>query len=107
MMFFDPPNSKMEIPGKIILNNCKNKTSQCTKFLGLYIDEELGWKQHMKYLCDKLTSSIYAFRVTSKYLDAKGLKSVYHATIEAKLRFGIIFYGFGNILPCSFYRRKE
>lgn len=40
---------------------------------------------------------MYAFRITSRYLRGSVLKTVYHATIESRVRFGLCFYGSENI----------
>lgn len=99
LILFTPTNSKTEEINDICMNQEKFILSNSTKFLGIFIDKHLNWKEHINSLCDKVITSIYGFRIISNYIRNTYLKTVYHATIEAKLRFGIIFYGAGNINP--------
>ena len=43
--------NEIEIDGELI------KESECTKFLGLWIDENLSWKKHSTLLLNKLNSN--------------------------------------------------
>lgn len=90
---FSPTNSVIESPEKIMIGSRESKLTPFSKFLGVHIDEELNWKYDIANLEGKLGSSVYAFRITSRYLSRSALKTVYHATIESRIRFGLCFYG--------------
>ena len=49
MVFSNTVNS---LPGHIFINNVTLRQIECTKFLGLYIDDDLSWKSHISYLCN-------------------------------------------------------
>ena len=69
------------------------KSTDHTKFLGLYLDKELNWSVHMNKLCNKLSSSLFALRIVKNKLEAHSLIQVYYAIFESHIRYGIIFWG--------------
>lgn len=93
-------------PRDITLNGCKVAVSEHAKFLGIVIDHRLNWSAHIDSLCEGLGSSIYALLTLSKHLNARVMKTIYHATIESKIRFGIIFYGSGNMSSLFILQKK-
>ena len=52
-----------------------------TKFLGLHIDENLNWSEHLKYVKSKLSSSLFAMRTAKNVLPAPH-SHVKHRTYE-------------------------
>jgi hypothetical protein len=71
-----------------------NMTSE-TKFLGLIIDDNLSWKQHVYYIINKLTSACFAIRnirsLVTVTLDT--LRSIYFAHVHSIMGYGIMFWG--------------
>lgn len=106
IVLFTPSSTGIEELNSITLNQSKYQLVEHTKFLGVHMDNHLDWKEHITNLCTKIQTAIYGFRITSKYICQRNLKMVYHATIEAKLRFSIIFYGSGNIKPLFVLQKK-
>ena len=47
---------KKELKGEIKakINDQETKQVESTKFLGIYIDSTLTWKQHINYIMDKI-----------------------------------------------------
>lgn len=78
----------------------------CTKLLGIYIDKNLKWNEHVNYLSKKIRASVYGLRMMTRYTGNEAMKVLYHATIESKLRFGIIFYGTSNIESLFILQKK-
>lgn len=85
-------------PSQIKLNNNKVVLQNSGRFLGLTIDENLNWSEHISSLCTKLASICYSLGVLRRYLDLSSIKIIYQATFESKLRYGIVFYGSGNTM---------
>ena len=52
-----------------------------TKYLGVYIDHHLNWKDHIAYICSKLSKSTAVIHKTSHVLDTKTLTLLYNAII--------------------------
>ena len=61
------PNVTIEINGQFI--TCVNKT----KFLGVIIDNKLTWKEHISYICGKVTIGIGIISKVRKYLNKNTL----------------------------------
>lgn len=73
-------------------NNYINEIN-CTKFLGLHIDNTLSWKHHIEHMIPKLSSACFAIR-TLKFLKSINiLKSVYFAYFHSIMSYGLIFWG--------------
>ena len=43
---------------KLKINNYKLKRAESVKFLGVVLDENLTWKQHIKYIENKIAKNI-------------------------------------------------
>ena len=52
-----------------------------TKFLGVYIDEKLNWKQHISYLSRKISRGIGIVTKTRRVLNSNALKTLYYSFI--------------------------
>lgn len=78
---------------QIEMEQCTLKSTDHTKFLGLYLDKELNWSVHLSKLCSKLSSSLFALRTVKNKLEASSLIQVYYAIFESHIRYGIIFWG--------------
>jgi hypothetical protein len=57
------------------------------KFLGVYIDPELNFKFHIKYVQSKLSKAIYALRSVKYFLGNAGKKSLYFALFHSHLNY--------------------
>ena len=63
------------------------------KFLGLLLDNHLTFKNHIKYICTKLTKSLYAIKRASKLLPIKDLKTLYSSLFLPYLNYGLLAWG--------------
>ena len=75
------------------LNGVKIKQVSSTKFLGVTIDENLTWNQHMDALCRKLASGHGALYRIKDYVPKSVHKQLYHALFESHLVYGISVWG--------------
>lgn len=66
---------------------------QSVKFLGLIIDNQLSWTQHVDSICRKLSSGLFALRKMSFYCDIDTLIMLYYAYIHSHIQFGLQVYG--------------
>jgi hypothetical protein len=67
--------------------------NEIVKFLGLHIDSNLNWKNHIDNLCKKLSSALFALRVLKSKVEIAALKIVYFALFQSHLSYGIILWG--------------
>uniref|UniRef100_A0A1B6FRU9 Reverse transcriptase domain-containing protein n=1 Tax=Cuerna arida TaxID=1464854 RepID=A0A1B6FRU9_9HEMI len=64
-----------------------------TKFLGLIIDCNLSWDEHVKFLTKKLSSGLYALRRMKHYCNLTTLKTIYFSLLQSHISYGIAIYG--------------
>jgi hypothetical protein len=64
-----------------------------TKFLGVYINENMKWNSHIKHLSSKLSTSYYKINalrgITSQYI----LRNMYFAHFHVHLKYGLTMWG--------------
>ena len=58
-----------------------------TKFLGILIDNELTWKQHIAYVSGKISRGIGMIIKARQYLNKQGLISLYYSFIYPHLTY--------------------
>ena len=66
-----------------------------TKFLGVYIDENLNWKKHISILENKIAKNIGIIAKARKYLNDTAMKGLYFAFVHPYLIFGNIAWASG------------
>lgn len=77
------------------------------KFLGIIIDRQFKWKEHIDYLCNKVSSYSFLLRSLSQMLSQDVLLVTYHAYIASILKYGIIFWGSSKHLIRLFRLQKK
>jgi hypothetical protein len=92
MSFHTMQNKKPLLPHVIFAGRDIPYTTE-TKFLGIYINENMKWNNHIKYLSSKLNTICYMIRslknVTSPYV----LRTMYFACFHAHLSYGLTLWG--------------
>jgi len=68
-----------------------------TKYLGMYLDEKLNWKQHVEYVVNKLVKLRGAFNYLAKVIDKECVQQIYYAYVFPYIRYGIEIYGVCDI----------
>ena len=80
----------------------ESMTLECAmfcKFLGLWIDKNLNWKEHVKRLVLKLTSRKSLLSRGKHFLTVHAKKVLYHAQIQSNLTYGLLIWG--NMISCE------
>ena len=67
------------------------------KFLGIILDQNLNWNDHIAYIEKKISQNIGVLFRASKYLNFSCLKSLY---------FSLIHLNYGNITWASCFKTK-
>ena len=83
----------LNIPNTLTVNNFTINRTDHAKYLGLLIDEELSWKQHIEMLCKKLKSFFPSFYTLRNFVKTEHVKSIYYATLNSRIKYGIALYG--------------
>ena len=89
-MIFSKKNQR-DIDLKLGDTNLPMVTS--TKFLGMWMDQKLNWKEHMGKLKTKIKRNLTLLKVGKKYLNTQTKKVLYYAKIYSHLSYGITLWG--------------
>lgn len=77
----------------IKVDNMKLYESECTKFLGVWIDNKLNWKKHTTLLINKIKRNSTLLKNTKALFTKNTLKLIYYAHIYSHLTYGINIWG--------------
>ena len=69
------------------------KRSSCIKYLGLYVDSSLSWKDHIDYVCKKVKRSIGVLSKLRQFVTTTVLKTLYYSLVYPFLIYGITVWG--------------
>ena len=64
-----------------------------TKFLGVYLDNQLNWKLHTTILFNKIQSNKYLLSISKNLLNEQSLRSIYFAHIYSHLNYSLVTWG--------------
>ena len=67
----------------LLCYNCVIKKMQCTKFLGLFIDDNLRWHDHTAFLHTKLSKSFGLLKTFSPYMPQIVLLSIFYVFFQS------------------------
>lgn len=73
-------------------NNINISNSNSVKFLGITLDSRLDWKLHVESLTVNMSQYCYALRVVAHFVNVEAALSAYHAYVQSRVRYGIIFW---------------
>lgn len=86
-------NLNLTINGNIIQQIGDNKDDKMIKFLGVYLDEHLSWKNHIQYINGKIANSTFIMNKAKNLIPKAALKTIYHTLIHPYLTYGILAWG--------------
>ena len=78
------PSFSMFINGLMVKRVC------VCKFLGIFIDEGLTWRNHVQYVYIKLAKSVSMIKVASFHMSRDILTSMFHSFVLPYLRYDIL-----------------
>ena len=64
-----------------------------TKFLGIWMDQKLKWKEHLSKFNSKIKRNLTLLKIGNKHLNTNTKKVLYYAQIYSHLSYGIILWG--------------
>jgi hypothetical protein len=101
--------SKVKTYTNIVLNGIDLNRIYDTKFLGVYIDAELTWKQHVNYTKNKIAKGIGLLIKARKTLSYKCLINLYYSFIYPYLTYCIEIWGgtYNSYLNTIFLQQKR
>ena len=86
---------------KVHTNSCSDNKCDCpcvnrvtvAKYLGVYIDYNLKWREHIRYITNKVRYLIYVFYKLNSVISKKQLMTMYYALFWTISTYGIIAWG--------------
>ena len=77
----------------LVCYNCEVKKVQSTKFLGLFIDDNLCWFDYTAFLNTKLSKSFGLLKAVNLYMPKIVLLSIFYAFFHSQLHYGFLIWG--------------
>ena len=75
-------SNRKSIENKISMNGVNLQNVDSLKFLGVCIDHQITWKDHITYISNKLSKNIAILYWTSHVIDTKALYCLYNAIFQ-------------------------
>ena len=91
ILFTTMPNAILDYDLKI--GNELIEKVDCTKFLGVKIDKNLEWNDHIKMVRNKLSSGLYALSSVKYILPYEHMRQIYFTLIHPYLNYGTLLWG--------------
>ena len=91
----------------ISINDHQIKIQSNTNFLGITLDENLNWTNHIDQLCCKLRQSCFAITILKSKLDQESLINIYYALFYSKVSYNIIVWGQSSDVQRVFVLQKR
>ena len=90
-MLFHPKghrmNEKIKFEDKVLSN------SRETKFLGIWLNDNLSWESHIRQLTLKLKRNLMLLKKSRNFLNTNALKLIYYGHFHSHLKYGILIWG--------------
>jgi exonuclease III len=67
--------------------------TESTKFLGMYLDRGLTWRDHVDSICAKLSSGIFAMRTLDTFCSIEVLRTAYFGLVYPHFAYGLRLWG--------------
>ena len=93
LVIFKHQRKKLDSPIKIKLNRKRLYPSKSIKYLGIKIDENLNWKQHIHDIAIKLNRANALLFTIRKYVNKHILRTIYFAIFDSHINFANLLWG--------------
>jgi len=96
-------------PAKIFqMSYINNSSTPYAKFLGVLVDPQLTFKNHIAAVTKKVSTALYFIRNAKNLLNERALKSIYYAIFHSHLIYGIQLWSCCNdSLLNSLYKKQK
>lgn len=88
-------------------NNCIYQTVSSARLLGIVIDGNLKWREHIDMLCCTLSKLCFAMRQIKDLVSEQVLRIVYSGCCYTRIKYGIIVWGGSSDLCRVFTYQKK
>ena len=97
--FFQKPSQKENISlllPKLKINNYEIQRTESIRFFGVLLDENLCWKEHIKYNENKIAKNLGLLYKAKHCLNKRSLLVLYYSFIHTYINYGNIAWGSTN-----------
>ena len=87
---FHKPSRRDDLPfllPKLLIEKLKVERVESIKFLGVLLDENLSWKDHIKYIENKVAKNIGLLYRAKLFLDKNSLLTLYYSYTHTYLNY--------------------
>ena len=95
-VIFYPPQKKIHTNITLYINDEKLEEKQFTKYLEVFIDKHLTWKQHIHYVNLKISRGIGLLAKLRHFVPKNTLRTLYYAFIQPHVDYGLLNWGCAN-----------
>ena len=91
--FFHKPSKKDDISlmlPKLNIGNHVTERQEFTKLLGVLLDENLNWKEHIKYTETKIAKNVGLFYKARPFLERNALLPLYYSYMQTYINYASI-----------------
>ena len=106
LVIFKHQRKKVDSPKKIKLNCKKLYPSKLVKYLGIKINENFSWKQHIYDITIKLNRANALLSIIRNYVNKHTLRTIYFAIFDSHINYVNLIWGQKRIVELSPYKRK-
>ena len=97
-MIVSPINKKLGWPTnlEVKFSGYSLTKSQQTKYLGIFVDENLKWDAHIKYICNKLSHISGIFYKMRGLISQDALIVLHYGLVQSHLTYGLLAWECAN-----------
>ena len=93
LVIFKPKRKKLDFEFKIKLNGKKLFQTNSVKYLGIKIDKQLNWREHINEVAIKLNRANAMLYKVREFVSTDTLRSIYYAIFDSHLNYGNLVWG--------------
>ena len=90
-MLFHPKGKKSD--EYITFEDKKIRNSHETKFLGMWLNDNMSWESHIRQLTIKIKRNMSLLRKSKNILKTNAMLPIYYGHIHSHLKYGILLWG--------------
>ena len=90
---FRSPGRTVNLTKSIFINGTRISQEPYTKFLGVWLDENLNWAKHIKEISAKVSKGVGILTKARSYLDPSIMKTLYYSFVYPYLHYNIEAWG--------------
>ena len=94
IIHFTLNNSKSNLAiHNTIVENTEMELANYANFLGVTLDSNLNFSEHINNLCNKLSKATFALRLVRKHCTLEAAKIAYYGYFQSNMNYGLLFWG--------------